>query len=221
MRCSISVRLKYSKKAVEKERVNRLTSEKQALEANLRLLQAQIEPHFLFNTLTSIESLDDTDPQSAKAMQLNLIEYLKATLVKARAEETTVGQETTLIRAYLDMFKVRMGERLRYHMDVSEETKNMPFPSMLVQPIVENAIKHGLEPMIEGGAIFINVRKMGGVIRWEMMDTGCGMSETSDFGVGLSNIMERLESLYDGKAQLIMEDNRPSGLKVTLEVPYA
>jgi len=204
----------------DNEKARRITNEKKVLESHLKLLQAQIEPHFLFNTLTSIESLDDTDPDSAKKMQINFIQYLRTTLAKTRAEVTTVGQEVELIRAYLDIFKVRMGERLDYTVSVSDDIKEVPFPSMLVQPIVENSIKHGLEPKIEGGEIRVNVKKISNKIRWEIADTGIGLSENSDLGVGLSNILERLNSLYEAEGQLIMEENRPSGLKIFLEVPY-
>ena len=204
----------------EDEKARRIINEKKVLESHLRLLQAQIEPHFLFNTLTSIESLDDTDPASAKKMQINFIQYLKTTLAKTRAEVTTVGQEVELIRAYLDIFKVRMGERLDYTVSVSSDIKKVPFPSMLVQPIIENSIKHGLEPKIEGGEIRVEVKRINDRIRWEIADTGIGLSENAVPGVGLSNILERLESLYENEGQLIMEENRPSGLRIFLEVPY-
>lgn len=204
----------------DNEKAKRIINEKKVLESHLKLLQAQIEPHFLFNTLTSIESLDDTDPESAKKMQMNFIEYLRTTLVRTRAEVTTIGQEVELIRAYLGIFKVRMGERLDYTVSVSDDIKKLPFPSMLVQPIVENAIKHGLEPKIEGGEIRVNVKKRQEKICWEISDTGIGFSENSDPGVGLSNILERLDSLYGDEGNLIMQENQPSGLKIFLEVPY-
>lgn len=204
----------------DNEKARRITNEKKVLESHLKLLQAQIEPHFLFNTLTSIESLDDTDPESAKKMQVNFIQYLKTTLARTRAEVTTIGQEVELVRAYLDIFKVRMGERLDYTVSVSDDIKEAPFPSMLVQPIVENSIKHGLEPKIEGGEIIVQVKKINNKIRWEISDTGIGLSENVDPGMGLSNILERLDSLYESEGHLIMEENRPSGLKIFLEVPY-
>ncbi len=191
------------------------------MESRLKLLQAQIEPHFLFNTLTSIVSLDDTDPQKAKTMQINFIQYLRATLVKTRSGIATIAQEIDLICAYLDIFKVRMGDRLKYSIDVSSDIKSLPFPSMLVQPIVENAIKHGLEPKVEGGEIFIQAMKSGRTIRWEIADTGLGLSEKENLGTGLSNIIDRIDSLYGSEGQVIMEENRPSGLKVIIEVPYA
>ncbi|MBT8338451.1 MAG: histidine kinase [Desulfatitalea sp.] len=209
-----------SDEIAKQERAKRIHNEKRVLESHLKLLQAQIEPHFIFNTLTSIESLDDVDPQGAKTMQMNFIRYLEASLVKVRAEVTTVGQEVALIRSYLDLFKVRMGERLEYEVDVPRDVQSLPFPSMLIQPIVENAIKHGLEPKVDGGHIHISVRLNNGVIRWEIADTGRGMTETSNFGVGLSNIMERTESLYGDQSSVVVEDNFPSGVRVILEAPH-
>ncbi len=209
-----------SEAKIRAEKSKRISNEKKVLETHLKLLQAQIEPHFLFNTLTSIVSLDDTDPRSAKTMQLNFIQYLKATLAKTRASITTIAQEIDLIRAYLDIFKVRMEDRLHYTIDVADDIKDLPFPSMLIQPIVENAIKHGLEPKIDGGEIRIKAVKTSNLLRWEIADTGLGLSDKTELGIGISNIIERIESLYGDDGQLIMEENKPSGLKVIIEVPY-
>jgi len=207
-------------KRVQEEKGKRISNEKMVIESHLKLLQAQIEPHFLFNTLTSIVSLDDTDPQSAETMEMNFIQYLKATLVKTRASVTTIEHEIEVIRAYLDIFKIRMGNRLNYKIDISDEIRAIPFPSMLIQPIVENAIKHGIEPKIEGGEITIKAAKEGGLLHWEISDTGMGISEEAGLGIGLSNIIERIESLYGNEGKIIMEENKPSGLRVTIEVPY-
>lgn len=197
-------------------------NEKKLTEFHLRLLQAQIEPHFLFNTLTSILSLGKKDPHRAKIMQQNFMQYLKTTLDKTRASITTIGHEIELIRAYLDIYKVRMGKRLLYSIRVDNEVKKSPFPSMLIQPIVENAIKHGLEPKINGGKININVKAVeDDRIRWEIKDTGLGMSDKANKGTGLSNIIERMKSLYGNEGHLTIMDNKPSGVKVTLEVPDA
>jgi sensor histidine kinase YesM len=203
------------------ERNKRTYNEKKLTEIHLRLLQAQIEPHFLFNTLTSILGLGKKDPQKAKKMQRNFMQYLKTTLNKTRASITTIAQEIDLIKAYLDIFKVRMGKRLLYSIGVDDEIKNIPFPSMLIQPIVENAIKHGLEPKIDGGEINIIIKAIEeDRIRWNIEDTGLGMSDKANKGTGLSNVKERLKSLYGDKGHLTLMDNKPSGVKVTLEVPY-
>ena len=204
------------------EHNKRIRNEKKLTETHLRLLQAQIEPHFLFNTLTSILGLGKKDPQRAKIMQKNFMQYLKTTLNKTRASITTIGHEIELIKAYLDIFKVRMGKRLLYNISCDDEVKNIPFPSMLIQPIVENAVKHGLEPKIDGGEINIYVKAIkSDIIQWEIEDTGLGISDKADKGTGLSNVIERIKSLYGNEGHLTIMDNKPSGVKVTLEVPCA
>ncbi len=197
-----------------------LTSEKRVVETNLRLLQAQIEPHFLFNTLSNILSLLDTDSNKGRSMLMDLIRYLRTSLTKTRGDTTTLGQEMGMIRAYLNIFKVRMEGRLRYRIDVPDSIKDLPFPPMLVQPLVENAIKHGIEPKIDGGEVTIRARKDGDVIRLELADTGTGLHEDCDMGFGLSNVRERLQSLYGDRGRLILGENRPSGLKAIIEVPH-
>jgi sensor histidine kinase YesM len=206
---------------VQEERIKRLTSEKKAVESNLRLLQAQIEPHFLFNTLSNILSLLETDLDKGKCMLEDLIHYLRTALSKTRGDTTTIGQEMEMIRAYMNIFKVRMGERLRYKVDVPDKINDIPFPPMLIQPLVENAIKHGLEPKIEGGEVFIHGEENEEILRLEIADTGVGFYEDGNFGTGLSNIRERLISLYGDKGRLILEENRPCGLKAIIEVPRA
>jgi sensor histidine kinase YesM len=213
-------RIHSAEALMQEEKIKRLTTEKKAVETNLRLLQAQIEPHFLFNTLSNILSLLDTDLNKGKSMLMDLIRYLRTSLVKTRAEATTLGQEIEMIKAYLNIFKVRMEGRLRYRIDIPDSIKDLPFPPMLVQPLVENAIKHGIEPKIEGGEVTIRARKNGDIIRVELADTGTGLYEDGDMGFGLSNVRERLQSLYGDRGRLILEENRPSGLKAIIEVPH-
>ncbi len=212
--------LKVSKEIIQQERINRLSSEKQVLEANLKLLQAQIEPHFLFNTLSNILSLLDTDLKKGQSMLMDLTRYLRTSLAKTREGAATLGQEMEMVKAYLNIFKVRMEDRLHYKLDVSNGITDQPFPPMLIQPLVENAIRHGIEPKIEGGSITIRARKNGNVLRVEILDTGTGLHEDDITGFGLSNVRERLQSLYGDKGRLILEENRPSGLKAIIEVPY-
>ncbi len=213
-------RIAATEAQIQEERIKRLTSEKDAAEANLRLLQAQIEPHFLFNTLSNILSLIDTDLGKGKSMLVDLIHYLRTSLTKAREETATIGQEIEMIRAYLNIFAVRMEDRLRYRIEVPDTMRGLPFPPMLLQPLVENAVKHGIEPKIEGGEITIRAQKNGGILRVEVADTGTGFHEDSNMGFGLSNVRERLQSLYGDRGRLVFEENRPSGLKAVIEVPY-
>ena len=209
-----------SEARIQEEKIKRLTSEKKEAEANLKLLQAQIEPHFLFNTLSNVLSLLDTDSEKGKSMLVDFIQYLRASLSKIREQNATLGQELEMIQAYLSIFKVRMGDRLHYKIDLPENLKASTFPPMLIQPLVENAIKHGLEPKIDGGEIFINGEAKDGVLRLEVIDTGDGFKNGKIVGMGLSNVRERLQSLYGHNGRLILEEHQPYGLKATIEVPH-
>jgi len=209
-----------SQAQIQEEKIKRLTSEKKAAEANLKLLQAQIEPHFLFNTLSNVLSLLDTNPNKGKSMLVDFIQYLRASLTKIRETKATLGQEMEMIRAYLNIFKVRMGHRLKYKIDLPEHLEAISFPPMLIQPLVENAIKHGLEPKVDGGEIRIRGIEKDGILRLEIVDSGMGFKAERDSGMGLSNIRERLLSLYGNKGRLILEENSPHGLKAVIEVPH-
>lgn len=214
-------RISQTEAQLQQEQIKSLTLEKSTLETRLRLLQAQIEPHFLFNTLSNVLSLLESEPAQGKAMLEDLTRYLRSSLSRTRDRMTTLGQELDLIRAYLDIYKVRMGERLRYTIEIPEKLREVPFPPLLVQPLVENALKHGLEPKIEGGEILVKVEDRADGYRLMVTDTGSGLQKDAVSGIGLANVRERLEALYSGKARLIIEDNNPSGFKVTMEIPHA
>jgi hypothetical protein len=213
-------RISQTEAQLQEEQIKRLILEKKTLETRLRLLQAQIEPHFLFNTLSNVLGLLESDPTKGKAMLEDLTRYLRASLSRTRDRMTTLGQEMDLVRAYLDICKVRMEERLRYTIEAPDTLRDMPFPPMLVQPLVENAVRHGLENKMEGGEIWIRAEDKDGCCRLVVSDTGSGLTGDTVSGIGLANVKERLEALYEGKARLILEDNRPSGLKVTMEIPH-
>ncbi|MBW1786692.1 MAG: histidine kinase [Deltaproteobacteria bacterium] len=204
---------------IQEERIQRLTLEKKEAETQLKLLQAQVEPHFLFNTLSNVLSLVDSDTEKGKAMLSDLIRYLRSSLSRTRMGDGTLGQEMEMIRAFMNIYRVRMGERLRYSIDIPEGLMSRPFPPMLIQPLVENAIKHGLEPKIEGGEVAIKGEAVDDRLRLVVSDTGLGFQGDNESGIGLSNVRQRLQSLYDGRARLILEENRPSGLKAIIEVP--
>ena len=209
-----------SKEQIQEEKIKRLTSEKKAAEANLKLLQAQIEPHFLFNTLSNILNLLDNDVARGKSMLVDFTHYLRTSLVKIRGQRTTLGHEMEMIRAYLNIFKVRMEERLKFSIELPEHLSGIPFPPMLLQPLVENAIKHGLEPKLEGGDILIEVETLEHTLRLAVVDTGMGLTRELHGGLGLSNVRERLESLYDDRAVFSLEANQPCGVKAIIEVPH-
>ena len=213
------LRLKETKEDAEKERLNRLAVEKEALEANLRLLHAQIEPHFLFNTLSNILSLIDTAPAKAKSMLKDFNLYLRTSLATTRPDMTTLDEEVDTIKAYLNIQKIRLGNRLNYSINIPDMLLQQPFPPLLLQPIVENAVKHGLEPDIDGGEINITAESVNGIMRITVADTGKGFSSHNKTGVGISNVKERIRLIYGNKSSLSLEENYPNGAKVIFEVP--
>jgi hypothetical protein len=194
---------------------------RQVTEAKLAALQAQVEPHFLYNTLASVQALTEVDPQKAHDMTGHLIQYLRNALPKMRESVSTVGQEVELVRAYLNILQMRMGKRLAFDIDVAAGLEEAPFPPLMLPSLVENAIKHGLEPLREGGRVSISIVEIEGRIRAIVADTGRGFGETVGAGVGLANIRERLAALYGGAAQLTLEANEPQGVKATIEIPRA
>jgi sensor histidine kinase YesM len=212
-------RLRYNNEMIEQERIKRMALEKESLSANLRMLQAQIEPHFLFNTLSNILSLIDTRPAKGKSMLLDLTKYLRTSLSRTLPEKTTLGQEIAMIKAYLNIQKIRMDERLNFIIDVPENLRQLSFPPMLLQPLVENAIKHGLEPKVDGGKIIISAIEEDSLLRIEVVDTGLGFSDFNKSGVGMANVRDRLALLFGEKGRLKIEENKPHGVKATIEVP--
>jgi hypothetical protein len=191
----------------------------QVTEAKLSALQAQVEPHFLYNTLASVQALTEVDPQQANAMTGHLIQYLRNALPKMRESVSTVGQEIELVRAYLNILQMRMGKRLAFEIDVPAELMDAPFPPLMLPSLVENSIKHGLEPQREGGKITITGAVVDGRMRLVVTDTGRGFSEAPGQGVGLTNIRERLAALYGDAGKLTLEANEPQGVRATIEVP--
>jgi hypothetical protein len=200
---------------------------RQVVEARMAAMQAQVEPHFLFNTLASIDHLIETDPARASIMQKNLIALLRAsmpTMREANAQSTRdLGRELAVIRPYLEILKVRMEERLQTDVRVSDGLLSAEFPPMMLQSLVENAIKHGLEPKAEGGSLTVVAEIVHGKLAVTVADTGLGFGKaaTAGTGIGLSNIRERLALLYGGKASLAISETVGGGTTVTITVPYA
>jgi signal transduction histidine kinase len=198
---------------------------RQVVEARMAAMQAQVEPHFLFNTLASIDHLIETDPPRASQMQKNLIALLRASMPSMRDASPTahnLGREMAVIRPYLEILKVRMEDRLQTRIDVPDGLLSAEFPSMMIQSLVENAIKHGLEPKADGGRLDVSAEIVHGNLAVTVADTGLGFgrAETTGTGVGLANIRERLKLLYGDRASMVVTDNSPSGTIVTLTVPY-
>lgn len=221
----IRAQLSAAQAKTERIRARTIETQKEFAETSLKLLQAQIEPHFLFNTLSNIISLFDTDVSKAKAMLIDLTQYLRTSLARTRSEKTTLGQEMDMIQAYLNILKIRMGDRLVFSIDLPETLKKVSFPSMLIQPLVENAVKHGIDPKVEGGSITITAEQKAATLTLVVADTGRGQDNSGagtkkGTGVGLQNIRERLHSLFGQNAWLSLEENQPYGIKAVIEVPY-
>jgi signal transduction histidine kinase len=211
---------------------------RQVVEARMAAMQAQVEPHFLFNTLASIDHLIEVDPQRASQMQKNLIALLRASMPTMREAKgdggvggsggnaRDLGRELAVIRPYLEILKVRMEERLATEIDVPDGLLSAEFPQMMLQTLVENAIKHGLEPKPEGGRLTVKAEIVHGKLAVAVADTGLGFGraassgKTAGTGVGLANIRERLQLLYGNKATLTITENSGGGTRVVLAVPY-
>lgn len=205
--------------AMEKARAEAV--ERQALQAQLQLLQAQIEPHMLFNTLANLQGLIAIDPVRAQSMLDQLIVYLRATLSAARAQRTTLEQEFALLDAYLGLMSVRMGARLSFSLDLPEALRGKELPPMLLQPLVENAIAHGVEPNVAGGHVQVSARAADGGVELLVSDTGRGLDAgpgKPGTGLGLANIRERLLGLYGERAVLSLEA-APQGAAARIFLP--
>ena len=208
---------------LQRVELDRIALNRRMLEAQLQVMEAQIEPHFLFNTLATVKRLYRSEPKSGERMLERLGHYLAHALPKIRDDETTLGSEFELARAYLDVLQVRMGERLAFSVSVPAPLANEPFPPMMLITLVENAIKHGLGPLPEGGRIDIEASAAGGLVRVRVADNGRGfhLSSGSGSGIGLANIRSRLAALYGGRASFQLLPNEPRGVVSLIEVPAA
>jgi len=222
-------RFKAEAKAVQATEIAESEAlKRQVVEARMAAMQAQVEPHFLFNTLASIDHLIETDSGRASKMQKNLIALLRAsmpTMREANGSQGTrdLGRELAVIRPYLEILKVRMEERLHTDVRVPDGLLSADFPPMMLQSLVENAIKHGLEPKPEGGTLTVSAEIVHGKLAVTVSDTGLGFgtAPTAGTGIGLNNIRERLQLLYGNKASLTVAENPGGGTAVTITVPYS
>src|SRR6267143_1068347 len=216
-------RVKAEAKAAEAQEVAEAESlQRQVVEARMAAMQAQVEPHFLFNTLASIDHLIEVDPPRASRMQKNLIALLRASMPAMRDKATNLGRELEVVRPYLEILKVRMEERLQPQVNVPEGLYSADFPPMMLQSLVENAIKHGLEPKADGGSLTVSAEVAHGKLVVTVADTGVGFGRaaTAGTGTGLNSIRERLKLIYGPQAELRIVGNSPSGTRVTVVVPY-
>ena len=201
------------------EEMERLSLEREMTEARLQVMQAQIEPHFLFNTLANVRRLYQTDPPMGRAMLQHLSRYLSAALPQMRESQSTLGRELALTIAYLNVQKIRMGARLTFDVDVPETLQGCTVPPMMLLTLVENAIRHGLASLPKGGSVHVSARADDATLRLQVADTGRGLQESSGGGIGLANIRSRLKTVYDGNARLLLAQNPERGVTATLELP--
>jgi len=213
----------WARAQMMKAEADRSKLSRQAVEAELKLMQAQVEPHFLFNTLASVQYLIETDPPQAAKLLTHLLSYLRAALPQLRTASATLGQELSLADAYLSVLRMRMGNRLAYEIVASDELRAHPFPPALLITVVENAVTHGIEPQAEGGSIRIAADRVGDNLVVSVSDTGRGLSAgsaTAGNGVGLVNVRERLAALFGSRGRFTLEEVAPHGVRATIEVPF-
>jgi LytS/YehU family sensor histidine kinase len=189
-------------------------------EQQLALLQAQIEPHFLFNVLGNVRRLYRTQPQNGSETIVSLMRYLRAALPQLRSPNATLDGELQLVRAYLDLLRVRMGARLTFSIDVDPSLDDLEFPPMLVMTLVENAIKHGLEP-VGVGTVTVRADRRSEALDVAVLDDGAGLGATASggTGVGLANVRRQLMARYGTQARLTLEARRPRGTIATISIP--
>lgn len=218
------------------ERIHRLDSEvrqrrlaeveqsRRETEARLKLLQAQIEPHFLFNTLANVGSLIDGDPPRARQLLDRLNDWLRIALARTRDERASLGDELALLENWLEILAVRFGPRLAWQIEVADELRQLPFPPMLLQPLLENAVKHGIEPKVGGGRVRIVAWRDADRLHLQVDDDGGGLNATPSTqgqGTGLDNVRARLAALYGEQGHLELLANAEDGVTARLELPCA
>lgn len=198
-------------------------AQRQAAEAQLRLLESQLEPHMLFNTLANLRVLITLDPPRAQTMLDQLIAFLRATLSASRIGRHALSAEFARLADYLSLMQVRMGERLQTRLDLPDELANLAVPPLLLQPLVENSIRHGLEPKIAGGRVEITATRRGNVLVLKVRDTGVGLAGPAGDGTrfGLQQVRERLATLYSARGSLTLTpaDDAEGGTLALIELP--
>ena len=194
---------------------------RQALDAQLKLLHAQIEPHFLFNSLANVQALVESGSPRAAAVLRSLISYLKAAVPRLRDEAATLGQELELARSYLELMHLRMPDRLHYELAVPDALQPLRFPAMALLTLVENAVRHGIDPSEQGGRIEIGARREGLSLRVWVADSGVGLDENAAPGTGLANLRQRLAALYGAPARLELQAGEQGGLRAEIVLPLS
>ena len=200
--------------------------EAQLAQAQLQALKMQLDPHFLFNTLHSISALVRKDPDGADKMIARLGDFLRLTLDSAGAQEVSLQQEIDFLKCYLEIERLRFKDRLTVSMQIEQQALNARLPNLILQPIVENAIRHGIAPRTGPGHIEIQARRFNGTLQVQVTDNGPGLSSNGNTGrilkegIGLSNTQARLQQLYGAEQRLDLANTNRGGLTVTLEIPF-
>lgn len=210
-----------SRQQLARERQALEAARRQAAEAQLKLLETQLEPHMLFNTLANLRALIGSDPARATDMLDRLIAYLRATLAASRTTTHPLQAEFDRLRDYLELMAVRMGPRLRYTLELPPELAALPVPTLLLQPLVENSIRHGLEPKVDGGSIRVRARRVDAQLTLEVSDDGTGLGAAAETpaGFGLAQVRERLASAYGQRAAMELVATPAGGTHATLSLP--
>ncbi len=199
--------------------VDRMELERQMVAIQVQTLQSQVEPHFLFNTLATVRRLHQVDPAKGRKTFSGFLQYLRSALPEMRARHTTLGHEVDLIAAYLEVLRVRMGSRLAFEIDVPAGLRDHLVPPLSLATLVENAIKHGLSELPEGGRVTVRARVESGALSILIADTGGGFTKAGGTGTGLANLRLRLRGLYGDAAALTLSQNTPRGLAAMLRIP--
>ena len=217
-----------TREQLSKEAAARSEAQRLAVESQLRLLRAQLEPHMLFNTLANLRSLLRENADQAELMIDQLIMYLRSALAASRTESTTLSNEFAQLRAYLDIMSLRMGPRLAYRLELPATLEQTAVPPMLLQPLVENAIKHGLEPKVGPGSIVVVACATAAGIEIRVSDSGLGLppedepegaGDPANHSYGLQHVRERLRAVYGPRAALTLERRTPSGVCAVVNIP--
>ncbi|MFA6262736.1 MAG: histidine kinase [Bacteroidia bacterium] len=192
--------------------------EKQAVDARLSLLQAQIEPHFLFNTLANVQALVENNSPRAADVLKSLIAYLRAAMPRLHDGQPTLGNELALVRAYLELMQMRMPDRLQFGVDIDSALLNQRFPPMSLLTLVENAVRHGIDPSEDGGRIEVGAAADAAGLRVWVSDSGVGMDPRAEPGTGIGNLRARLQGFFGPAARLQIEERQPRGMRAEIVI---
>lgn len=204
---------------LEEESRKRVESERQLVALKLNALQAQIEPHFLYNTLANVQQLVRSTPHLADTMLQHLITYLKAVIPDIRNGRGLLGQELDRVQSYLQIMQIRMGPRLQFEINVDDALRDVAVPPLGLLTLVENAVQHGIDRLPEGGKVTVDGANVGKMLTLRVVDNGVGFGDEIGSGTGLANLRERLATLYGDDAKLELSHASPRGVEAKLQLP--